>query len=152
MECRRIELPKLSHTELICTQWDFFKSYLARGLLRWLGGNESACRWRRTSSVLGLGRSPAGGKGNPLQYSCLENAKASGLQSTRGAWWATVHGVTKEWDTTWRLNTSSKLTRKLVWTFLTVQKIGGWLLNCFLIVFFSKTSFCFLHTLHRYPA
>ena len=54
MECRRIELPKLSHTELIFTQWDFFKSYLARGLLRWLGGNESACRWRRTSSVLGL--------------------------------------------------------------------------------------------------
>ena len=32
-------------------------------------------------SVLGLGRSPGGGKGNPLQYSCLENAKASGLQS-----------------------------------------------------------------------
>ena len=36
-----------------------------------------------------LGRSPRGGHGNPLQYSCLENSK------DRGAWWATVHGVTK---------------------------------------------------------
>ena len=35
------------------------------------------------------GRSLGGGNGNPLQYSCLEN------QWTRGAWWATVHGVTK---------------------------------------------------------
>ena len=37
----------------------------------------------------GLGRSPGGGHGNPLQYSCMENPK------DRGAWWATVHGVTK---------------------------------------------------------
>ena len=35
------------------------------------------------------GRSPGGGFGNPLQYSCLENPM------DRGAWWATVHGVTK---------------------------------------------------------
>ena len=31
------------------------------------------------------------GNGNPLQYSCLENPR------DRGAWWATVHGVTKSW-------------------------------------------------------
>ena len=37
----------------------------------------------------GSGRSPAGGHGNPLQYSCLENP------TDRGAWWATVHGVAK---------------------------------------------------------
>ena len=37
----------------------------------------------------GLGRPPRGGNGNPLQYSCLENPMG------RGAWWATVHGVTK---------------------------------------------------------
>ena len=37
----------------------------------------------------GLGRSPGGGCGNPLQYSCLENPME------RGAWRATVHGVTK---------------------------------------------------------
>ena len=35
------------------------------------------------------GRSPGGGPGNPLQCSCLENPM------DRGAWWATVHGVTK---------------------------------------------------------
>ena len=37
----------------------------------------------------GLGRSSAGGHGNPLQYSSLENSM------DRGAWQATVHGVTK---------------------------------------------------------
>ena len=37
----------------------------------------------------GLGRSPRGGNGNPLQYSCLENSM------DRAAWQATVHGVAK---------------------------------------------------------
>ena len=40
-------------------------------------------------SIPGLGRAPGEGNGNPLQYSCLENPM------DRGAWWATVHGVTK---------------------------------------------------------
>ena len=44
-----------------------------------------------TGSIPGLGRSPGVGNGNPLQYSCLENCQ------NRGAWWATVHGVTKNW-------------------------------------------------------
>ena len=39
--------------------------------------------------ILGLGRSLGGGHGNPLQYSCLENPM------DRGAWWATIHRVTK---------------------------------------------------------
>ena len=39
--------------------------------------------------VHGLGKSPGGGHGNPLQYSCPENPM------DRGAWWATVHGVTQ---------------------------------------------------------
>ena len=38
--------------------------------------------------VPGLERSPGGGHGNPLQYSCLESPM------DRGAWWATVHRVT----------------------------------------------------------
>ena len=41
------------------------------------------------TSIPGLGRSPGGGQGSPLQYSCLENP------TDRGAWWATVHGVAK---------------------------------------------------------
>ena len=40
-------------------------------------------------SIPGLGGSPGGGHGNPLQCSCLENPMDT------GAWWATVHGVTK---------------------------------------------------------
>ena len=41
--------------------------------------------------ISGSGRSPGGGNGNPLKYSCLENPIG------RGAWWATVHGITKSW-------------------------------------------------------
>ena len=40
-------------------------------------------------SVPGSGRSPGEGNGYPLQYSCLENSM------DRGAWWATVHVITK---------------------------------------------------------
>ena len=50
-------------------------------------------------STPGLGRSPGERNGYPLQYSCLENAM------NRGAWWATVHGVT-ELDTTEQLSLS----------------------------------------------
>ena len=39
-----------------------------------------------------LRRSPGKGNGNPCQYSCLGNPM------NRGAWWSTVHGVTKELD------------------------------------------------------
>ena len=42
-----------------------------------------------TGFIPGLGRSPGDGNGSPLQYSCLENP------INRGAWRATVHGVTK---------------------------------------------------------
>ena len=52
-------------------------------------GKESACNVGDLGSIPGLGRSPAAGHGNPLQYSCLENTM------DRGAWWATVHRVTK---------------------------------------------------------
>jgi len=44
---------------------------------------------RDTVSIPGFGRSPGGGNGYPLQYSCLENPM------DRGAWQATVHGVAK---------------------------------------------------------
>ena len=54
-------------------------------------GKESACKARGPGSIPGSGRSPGGGCGNPLQSSCLENSM------DRGAWRATVHGVTKSW-------------------------------------------------------
>ena len=40
-------------------------------------------------SILGSGRSPGEGNGNPLQYSCLGNPK------DRGAWEDTLHGVSE---------------------------------------------------------
>ena len=46
---------------------------------------------RDVGSIPGLGRYPGGGNGNPLQYCCLKNLM------DRGAWRATVHGVTKSW-------------------------------------------------------
>ena len=50
--------------------------------------------------ILGSGRSPGGGNGNPLQYSWLEN------YVDRGAWWAMVHGGHKELDMTEGLNSN----------------------------------------------
>ena len=54
----------------------------------------------RTNWIPGLGRSPGGGHGNPLQYSCLENPM------DRGAWRATVHGVAKSqiWLSNWHIH------------------------------------------------
>ena len=50
-------------------------------------------------SIPGSGRSPGGGRGNPLQYFCLENPM------DREAWRATVHGVAKSQTQLKRLNT-----------------------------------------------
>ena len=44
---------------------------------------------RDMGSIPGSGRSPAGGHGNPLQYTRLENTM------DRGVWWTSVHRVTK---------------------------------------------------------
>ena len=59
------------------------------GLSGGLDGKESACNAGDLGSIPGLGRSPGGRHGNSLQYSCLEHFM------DRGAWWATVHGVTQ---------------------------------------------------------
>ena len=52
-------------------------------------GKESACSAGDLGLIPELGRSPGEGKGNPLQYFCLEKSM------DRGDWWATVHGVAK---------------------------------------------------------
>ena len=57
---------------------------------------ESTCNAGDMGLIPGLGRSPGGGHGNPLQYSCLENPM------DRGAWWATANGsqrVRHDWAT-----------------------------------------------------
>ena len=54
-------------------------------------GKESACNAGDQGSIPESGRSPGEGNVSLLQYSCLENPM------DRGAWWATVYGVTKSW-------------------------------------------------------
>ena len=63
-------------------------------------------------SIPGLGISARGENGNPLQYSCLRNPL------DRAAWWATVHGVTKELDMTQQLHNNNCQT-------LATHVIGG---------------------------
>ena len=61
----------------------------------------SAGDLRDMSSIPGWGRSPGGGHGNPLQYSCLENPVDKGAQQT------TVHGVAESdmTEATWHAHT-----------------------------------------------
>ena len=71
--------------------WAWFEFYLEYGISCGSAGKETACNVGDLGSIPGLGRSPGEGNGYPLQYSGLENSM------DRGAWWATVHGVTKSW-------------------------------------------------------
>ena len=71
------------------------------GLPGWLSCEESTCQCRKHGSIPGLGKSPGGGHGNPLQYSCLGN------HMDRGAWQDTVHKVTES-DMTYQLNNTNK--------------------------------------------
>ena len=59
------------------------------GFLGGSDGKESACNAGDPGLIPGWGRSPGEAHGNPLQYSCLENSM------DRGAWRATVRGLTK---------------------------------------------------------
>ena len=69
----------------------FFKnSLLYMGFPGGSEGKESACNVGHPGSIPGSGRFPGGSKGNPLQYSCLENPM------DRGAWRAIVCGVAEE--------------------------------------------------------
>ena len=68
-----------------------YKCLLIVGFPGGSAGKESVCDAGNPGSVRRLGRSPGEEKGNPLQYSCLENSM------DRGAWQAPVHGVTKSW-------------------------------------------------------
>ena len=79
-----------------------------RALPQCLSGKESACSaGDDVALVPGLGRSPGGGNGNLLQYSCLEKPM------DRGDWWAAVHGVTKSRTRLKRLSTQAPVVSRL---------------------------------------
>ena len=67
----------------------FIMFYLVDIFKEWLSIKESLANAGNVDSIPGLGRSPGGENGNPLQYSCLENL------TDKGAWRAIVHVVTK---------------------------------------------------------
>ena len=96
----------------ICCHWRVYwhtsENYLALfreggGLPWWLSVKDSICNTGEVGSVPGLGKSPEGEHGNPLQYSCLENPMDT------GSWWATVHRDSKSQT---RLKGQSIHTRK----------------------------------------
>ena len=81
--------PGLPHSRRILDQLSLLYVYRHMGFP---GGSEvkvSACYAGDLGLIPGSGRSPGEGNGNPFQYSCLENPM------DRGAWRATVHGVTE---------------------------------------------------------
>ena len=63
-------------------------------LSRWLSGKESACNAGDVGSISRSGRTLGEGNANALQYACMGNPM------DREAWQDTVHGTTKESDTT----------------------------------------------------
>ena len=102
MFCRELEVPspetalnELPNSWIICYLQETAAQDCFLGLSNLLhpcsDGKESACNAGDLGSILGSGRSPGVGSGNPLQYSFLENLM------DRGAWRATVHRVAKSW-------------------------------------------------------
>ena len=83
--CRELDMTEV--TEHACMQ----------GFSNGSAIKESTCRAGNKASISGSRRFSGGGNGNPLHYSCLGNPV------DRGTWWATIHGVTKESDTTSQL-------------------------------------------------
>ena len=69
----------------------FLFRHLIKGFPDSSDGKESAHNVEDLGLIFGLGRSSREGNGYTLQSSCLENS------IDRGAWWGTVHGVTKSW-------------------------------------------------------
>ena len=103
-----MSLSQLLPLSLPRSRWNI-KVIMPLGFCGGSDGKASARNVRDPGSIPVSGRSPGEGNGNPLQYSCLENSMVG------GAWWATVHGVTK--SQTWLSDFS--LTHSLLcpWSF-----------------------------------
>ena len=71
----------------------------------WLSSKESACNARDEGLIPVSGRSPGGGYGDPLQYSCLKNC------TDRGAWWSMIYRVAKSWTQLKQLSMHSGIDR-----------------------------------------
>ena len=102
-----MNIPKLSISMTITASLGFLGGSVVKNSPANAGDTRDAV------SIPRLGKSPGGGNGNLLQYSCLENTK------DRGAWWTTVHEVTKSW-TCLSMHTHACITASLcdcLWNF-----------------------------------
>ena len=111
---------------------------------------------RDVGSIPGSGRSPEGGHGNSLQYSCLENPM------NRGAWHATTHGITK--SQTWLRWISRSAYYPISPTHSLAPKGGFelqwfWTVSCVLIITpknlnptVIETNSCFLNVFCNYTS
>ena len=109
------------------------KKWLKKKQTKSLPANAGAVGW-----IPGSGRSPGEGNGSPLQCSCLGNP------TDRGAWWATVLGVTKELGTTDQLNNNSVICnppRDYYLEFPSVNSFFPWLTSSHLLGISSKATF-----------
>ena len=133
-----------SNNQWVDDNYLIYYTYRRQGLPQWLSGKESGCNAGNAVSFPGSGRSPGGGNGNPLQYSCQENP-----WQDRGSWRATVCGV---------LESQTQLS-KYVHSHLLVSE-EHWMLHgdvCFLglavtrpAVTFCKKYVLWLHVLPNY--
>ena len=89
------------------------------GLPRWFSGKESPCSTGDSRLIPGSERCPGGGNGNLLQCSCLENP------TERGAWWATVHGITKSRTQLKRLRTHRQKSSRPICSFFFLIGCAG---------------------------
>ena len=82
-------------------RWPWTRTWESDWLEGFPGGSDGKAPARNAGdpgSISGLGNSPGEGNGTPLQYACLESPMDG------GAWWAVVHGVAEEPDTTEQLH------------------------------------------------
>ena len=92
LACAHLPTQSLDHQGSPRHRVFFKKNYLIYlGFFDGSDSRESACNSGDMGLIPGLGRSPGGGNGNPLQYFCLENLM------DRGTWWVTVYKVAKSW-------------------------------------------------------
>ena len=118
----------LKHTKLIILtshKWNISCHVSKQGLMaaQWWRIHLQCRRCRRHEFDTWMGRSPGGGNGNPLQYSCLENP------TDRGAWWATVYRVTKSWTWLKQLNTARSKQGCHNHQWLQPSKVSWWILR-----------------------
>ena len=90
--------------------------------------------------IPGSGKSPEGGHGNPLQYSCLDNP------TDRGTWWSTVHRVPKSWTRLKRLSTHTHI----LWSIPFIELISTSIIShIYFLIFIRIFKFSLIYNMEK---